>query len=124
MTFRSRAGGVLLGISMVALMGVVPSSAQDPEKEKASDSVVKTVAAVKAYRRVPPYFAKIGLTPEQREKIYAVRGKHQQEIDALKAKIDELQATELGECEGILLEAQKKMLTDLRASARPTKKAK
>jgi hypothetical protein len=124
MTFRSRVGGVLLGVTMVALVGVVPSSAQDPEKDKASDGVVKTVGAVKAYRRVPPYFAKVGLTPEQRERIYAVRGKHQQEIDALKARIDELEATELSECESILLEPQKKMLMDLRASAKPTRKAR
>ncbi len=124
MTFRSRAGGVLLGISMVALMGTVPSAAQDPEKEKATSSPAKTVGEAKAYRRVPPYFAKIGLTPEQREKIYAVRGKHQQEIDALKAKIDEIEVQELTECEGLLVETQKKMLQDLRASGKVAKKAK
>lgn len=126
MALRSRVGGVLIGFSFIAAMGVFPSLAQDPAKERpaaSSGKKAKEATGAKSYRRVPAHFAKIGLTAEQKEKIYAIRGKHQEEIDGLKAQIEELGAKELAECEGVLLESQKKVLTELRASGKASKKA-
>ncbi len=124
MTLRSRVGGVLLGLSVVGAMGILPSLAQDPGQDKAAASSKKEKSSPggKSFRRVPANFAKVGLTDEQREKIYAIRGKHQEEITSLKAKIDTLQAQELTECESVLLESQKKVLADLRATSKQSKK--
>ena len=125
MTLRSRIGGMLLGVSMVGVLGILPSLAQDPagDKPAASPKKEKSAAGSKSSRRVPTLFSKVGLTDEQREKIYDIRGKHQEAIGSLKAKIDDLQAKELAECEGVLLESQKKVLTELRATAKQSKKA-
>ena len=117
MTLRSRVGGVLLGLAMVGAVGILPSIAQDPGQEKATSKKGQNS------RRVPPYFSKVGLTSEQREKVYEIRGKYQEEISALKAKIDDLQAKELADCEGVLLDSQKKVLTDLRSTAKQSRKA-
>ena len=122
MMLRSRVAGVAMGILLVAAMGLVPSLAQDPAAEKLVAKTAKTTVT-KTSRRVPPLFAKVGLTAEQKEKIYAIRGKHQAEIADLKAKIDEIEAKELIDCEDVLLESQKKVLNELRAAAKSTKKA-
>lgn len=127
MALRSRIGGVLLGFSVVLVAGSLPSLAQDPVKEVATASPTKkskVSTGPRTLRRVPPYFGKVGLTPDQKEKIYEIRGKHQAEIEALKAQIEEVGAKELIECEGVLLDSQKKVLSDLRATAKTSRKAK
>lgn len=113
MTLRSRVGGLLMGLSLVGAMGFLPSLAQDPAKAKA-----KADAESKATRRVPAFFAKAGVTDEQREKIYAIRAKHQAKIEGLSKQLADARATELAECEAVLLDAQKKVLEQLRAENR------
>lgn len=104
MLLRSRIGGVLMGLSLVGVLGALPSLAQDQAKASAPAS----------YRRVPTYFSKVGLTPEQKEKIYAIRGKHQAQVDELKRQLEEVQAQEMVACESVLNEAQKKQLEQFR----------
>ncbi|MDB5350791.1 MAG: hypothetical protein JWN86_2038 [Planctomycetota bacterium] len=124
MTLRSRIGGLLLGLSLVGAIGIFPSLAQDPAKDTGAPAKKeKGSTGTKASRRVPANFSKVGLTDEQREKIYEIRAKHQDEISSLKAKIDDLQAKELAECESVLLDSQKKVLADLRATSKQSKKA-
>ena len=126
MTLRSRVGGVLLGASLVAGMGAWPSLAQDPSEDPAVPALkatTKAKAASKGYRRVPPNFGKVGLTGDQKEKIYEIRGRHQDEIEGLKAKIEEVEAREIAECEAVLLDSQRKVLADLRASGKTAKKS-
>jgi hypothetical protein len=117
MTLRSRIGGVLLGLSLVGVMGILPSLAQEPAKED-------TAVASKAARRVPPYFAKVGATSEQKEKIYAIRAKHMVKIEALQKQIEEARAQELTECESVLLDSQKKLLEQFRAEAKSKAKSR
>ena len=108
MTMRSRIGGVLMGLSLVAVMGLLPSLAQD-------------APASKAARRVPPYFSKVGLTDEQREKVYAIRARHQAKIEELKQQIEETQLKEMEECESVLAAPQKQLLEQLRSGAKTAK---
>lgn len=117
MTLRSRIGGMVMGLSLVGALGILPSLAQEP-KDKADAS------AAKSARRVPPYFSKVGLTPEQKEKVYTIRGKHQARIEELKRQIDEAQAKEMEECEAVLLDSQKKMLQQFRAEAKANAETK
>ena len=113
MTFRSRVGGMFLGLALIGTMGLLPSLAQDPAE--------KAEPASRASRRVPAYFSKVGLTPDQREKIYAIRAKNAQQIDALKHQIEDLQAKEMTECEGVLEAPQKRLLDEFRASGKASK---
>ena len=117
MTLRSRLGGVLMGLALVGGLGVLPLFAQDSAKP--SEKV-----AAKEFRRVPPYFTKAGVTDEQRAKIYATRAKHQDKIADLKRQIDEAAAAELNECEAVLLDAQKKVLVQLRAEGQAKAKSR
>ncbi len=82
------------------------------------------MTASRASRRVPPYFSKAGVTPEQKEQIYAIRAKHQVTIEALKKQVDDAELKELTDCEAVLLPAQKKLLDQYRAEAKTKAKAR
>jgi hypothetical protein len=123
MKLRSRVSGIFVGLALVGAVGILPSFAQDPAQEKAASKKEKGSTSGKGYRRVPANFSKVGLTDEQRQKVYQIRGKYQNEITTLKSQIEDLQAKELTDCEGVLLDSQKKVLADLRATSKPSKKA-
>ena len=114
MTFRSRIGGILMGLSLVGVLGILPSLAQDKAEP----------TAPKASRRVPPYFSKAGITPEQKEQIYAIRAKHQVKLDALKKQVDDIETQELTDCEVVLTAPQKKLLEQFRADAKTKAKSR
>ena len=120
MTLRSRVGGMVMGLSLVAALGGLPSLAQDPAK----DAPKTDPAASRNVRRVPPHFGQVGVTPEQKEQVYAIRAKHQVKIDDLKRRLKEEEANQLAECEAVLLDSQRKVLVQLRAEAKTKAQAR
>src|SRR5262249_31481991 len=115
MTISSRMRAVGVGTSLAAVLALAAAgatlNAQEP-KTKAAAKAAAPAAKKKndPSRSVPDYFGQIGLTDEQRERIYKVRGKHQARIDELEKQIDEIQAQMLKECEGVLTDTQKQLL--------------
>lgn len=108
LTRRGVAAG-LVGASLLAI-ATIPLAAQDsprPARKKYDPA-----------RRVPPYFSKVGLTTEQRESIYKVRGTYQPRIADLKQQIMAMQAKELADCESVLTVPQRKILEQFRAARR------
>lgn len=95
---------------------VAPPAAQSVADEQPTSVAPKTYPP---YRRVPSNFGKVGLSNQQREDIYIIRGRYQTEIAELKARIDELSRKEMDECETVLTEAQRKLLDQFRAVSRP-----
>jgi hypothetical protein len=95
------------------LMGRLPLAAQEPSKEKPTPPP----AQKKQAHRVPDYFGKIALTPEQKNNIYAVVDKRQEKIEALEKQIATERAEMMLECEALLNETQKKLLDNLRKAA-------
>ncbi len=86
----------------------------------AADEPTAPVVAKKTVdptRRVPPLFGQVGLTPEQKEEIYKIRAKHQAQIDALHKQLVQAQADQLADCEAVLTDAQKQLLTLRREAA-------
>ncbi len=133
MAARSRfhALTMILGVAGVVSLGAFRLAAQEPAKANAkadakADDASKSAAAKKAIdpsRRVPPFFGQIGLSPEQKEEIYKVRGKHQEKIDSLEKQIAAVRGEMMAECESKLTDTQKQALESRRASA-DSKKAK
>jgi hypothetical protein len=60
--------------------------------------------------RVPPGFAKLGLTDQQREAIYKVQARYYPEIQRLEKQVDAVRAKREAECEAVLTPAQKRLL--------------
>lgn len=115
-----------LGASLAAmLLAGAALHAQEPSKATPSPKSDAPAATRSndSTRRVPRYFGQIGLAPEQREAIYKIQAQHQAKITELEKQIAEIQAQELGECEGVLTEAQKQLLVQRRKAAAAKKAA-
>lgn len=115
--------GVVLG--SVLMSGAPPLSAQEPST--AAADATRAPAAKKPAdpaRRVPDFFGKIGLTSQQKEEIYKIRGKRQAQVEALQKQITQLQAETIAECESVLNDSQKQLLNLRRDAAARAKKAK
>ena len=68
-------------------------------------------------RRVPRYFGQLGITPAQREAIYAIRAREIERTAALKDQIAETQDKAIEDCEAVLTDTQREMLKQRRAAA-------
>jgi hypothetical protein len=111
---------VCVALAALFLGSQMPASstvAQDDAKAKPAAKAEKK-APKKAKGRVPPYFAQVGLSGEQRETIYTVQAEYNGKIGDLKKQIADLTAKRDTEVEAVLTETQKKQLDDLRATAK------
>jgi Spy/CpxP family protein refolding chaperone len=111
----------VLASSLVAV-GIVGAAtrpiaiAQDSAKPAAKTEKggeAKGAKKVNSGDRLPPNYAKIGLSEEQRKKIYEVQNKYEAQIDALEKQIADLKAKQTGEVEGVLTPEQHKALQAL-----------
>jgi len=69
--------------------------------------------APKARGTLPTNWSKLGLSAEQKQKIYSIRSEHRTKIEALQRELKELQKKELEECAKVLTEAQKARLREI-----------
>lgn len=93
----------------------VESSLSAQEGDAASKAEAKAAFRISAAsRRVPPYFGQVGLTIEQREKIYEIRARHQVKVAELRQQLEEVVKQEMAECEAVLTEAQRSLLRQRR----------
>jgi hypothetical protein len=124
----NRKWGVAIGGMLVMLAGlaVPPLPAQEPSAPKAEEATKPKAgtASVPMLRRVPPNFGQVGLSTEQREEIYRIRGRHQVIFAELRAQMDAAVAKEMAECEATLSESQLKLLEQRRAVSKAKSKAR
>ncbi len=122
MKIRDRAVSASFGVICMVGLASPGTSAQEPAK--GSVSTKATTAPAKKLdaqaRRVPDFFGQIGLTPEQREDVYKVRGKHLGRIEELEAEIGKIRDQMQAECEAVLTDTQRKLFDQRRkAVSRP-----
>jgi Spy/CpxP family protein refolding chaperone len=103
---------VRLLVGMVMLAGLVTPIvvAQDKGKDTPSGKVRGTL---------PQNWGKLGLTDEQKQKVYEIQSKVRAKVDDLKAKIKDLQDQERKDMEGVLTPAQKARLREIIAGKAP-----
>ena len=109
--------GGAIAASAVSFVVLPLSSAQDTGKDAA-----KAVEGKDAKRasgdRLPANYGKVGLSEEQRKKVYEIVNRFGSQIDDLEKKIIELKKSEVAECEGVLNPNQRQSLQDLKAEAK------
>jgi hypothetical protein len=92
----------VLSAAMAIIAGVhpVPYSVLAKDEPATSSSM----------RRVPPHFAKLDLTGDQRTRIYTIQEQYDGKIDALLAEVEQLKRQRDGEIESVLSKGQREEL--------------
>jgi hypothetical protein len=124
-TFRRAAAVLLSASAMTIFSGVLPLFAQESGRAQVDTRAKKTgKRTMDPTRRVPNYFGQLGLSETQKESIYKIQSKHQPRIDVLERQLEDLRAQMMKECESVLTDAQKKMLTERRTNAAESRSRK
>ena len=92
------------------------AAARDEPKTPDADAPEHAAAAARTYtpyRRVPSYFGKVGLSGQQKEDIYVIRGRYRAEIAELERRVEELSRQEMEACRSVLTDAQRKLLDQI-----------
>jgi transketolase len=98
-----------------------PSLAQDPA---ASGRPAKGAAAKRGEKssgRLPAYYGKVKVTPEQREKILAIQKEYAAKIDPLRKQLDALTKERDAKMEAVLTPEQQKQMEELKAAAKKSR---
>ncbi|HID23407.1 MAG TPA: hypothetical protein EYP14_13555 [Planctomycetaceae bacterium] len=78
----------------------------------------------KPRRRLPMYYGQIGLSREQREKIYEIQAKYRSQIEELMKQIGALRKKQKEEIEAVLTDEQKERLAKLQEEAQKRRAAR
>jgi hypothetical protein len=98
------------------------------KKPAAADAPEGQEKARSPRRRLPPYFARV-VTPQQREQIYQVQDKYQEQIEALEAQMEAVLEKRDADISAVLTPEQRQQVAKLReegaqrAAARQTAEA-
>jgi hypothetical protein len=98
--------------------GTAPSAAAE---KKPSPRKAKGEKPAKPRGRLPAYFGAV-VTPELREKIYAIQAEYEPRIGQLRKELDALTKERDEKIHALLTPEQKKKIEELKAAARPSKK--
>lgn len=93
----------LLTVSL-ALSGVL-AAADEAKKD-----------SLPARGQLPANWSKLGLSEDQKQKVYAIRGEHRAKIQELEVKLKDLRQKEKADLEKVLTEDQKLRLRELLAT--------
>ena len=111
-----RATSALVGLGLMLSMTGVTGQEKGGKKEepaKAKDGKDVKEPTGKAKGQLPTYWGQLGLTDAQKQSIYKVNGKYNEDIDKLEAQIKELKAKMSEERTKILTVEQKKRLEEI-----------
>jgi Spy/CpxP family protein refolding chaperone len=112
----------LLVVTGLVLAFIAPLSAQDKKDPPKADSTKTDTAkpdAPKARGTLPQNWKQLGLTDEQKQKVYQIQTDHRAKIDALQKQISDLRAAERKELETVLTDAQKARLKEILTNRAP-----
>ena len=110
--FRVVTGSAVLMLGLGA--GMLPGLlAQEGGKAAAKGKGEEKKAAKKAEGRLPSNYGKIGLTDEQKKKVYDIQDRYDEEIKELEKKLADVKAKQTAEYEAVLTSNQKESLRTL-----------
>ena len=110
-----RQAAFLVGVAMLMMSGGIIGQEKGTKKEdtKKEDTKKEPTTKTKAKGQLPQNWGQLGLTDEQKQAVYRLQGKHNEEIDALEEKIKEIKTTISEERLKILTAEQKKRLEQI-----------
>src|SRR5205823_2974854 len=114
---ESRMSRVRLLVIAVALLVVGSPWVTGQDAGRSKDS---REPAPKMRGQLPPNWGKLGLSDEQKQKVYEAQNKHRAKIEALQKQIAELRDQEKKDMEAVLTDAQKARLREIVSGKAPS----
>lgn len=114
--FASMVAAVLLALALGNEMSVNTITGQ--ETAESTKKAASTSATKKPRGRLPAYYGQVGLSGEQRDRIYGIQATYRTQIDELQKQIDSLKEKEVSEIVAVLTPEQKKKAAEARRSKR------
>jgi hypothetical protein len=103
-----------LFLAPLLLLGVALAAAQDkPAARKEGKPDDKEPVIVKA--SLPRYFKQLGLSADQKKKVFTVKAKYAEKVQELQRQLEALKDQEKTDLEAVLTTAQKERLKELRS---------
>ena len=84
-----------------------------------AETAFRQILLVFTREQLPQNWAKLGLSDDQKQSVYATQAKYKKELDELKKKLEELKDKERKELEDVLTREQKAKLKDIIAGKIP-----
>lgn len=121
---RVAAVGILPALIWAGMPSVRAADEKPAAKEAKAAPEGKAKKAPADYRGPLPFYYSKVVSPDQKEKIYAIQEKYDAELKAVKAKLKEIEDARNKEIDALLSPEQLKRLEELRAEAKTKAAAK
>lgn len=115
---------VALCVASVGGFGPNSAAAEQAAAKSPATKTEKKAGGVSKGQRLPASFGKLGLSGEQREKVYAVQSTYSSRIEQLKLELQKVTDERDQQIEALLTPNQKIQLKELREAAKTAAAAK
>lgn len=115
---------MVLVASLTLAIGTQLSVESTVGQEKTSTKPTPAKVTKKPSGRLPAQYGKLGLSTEQRTKIYEIQADYKKQIGDLQKQIDALKGKQTSDIQAILTPDQKKKLDELLAAAKKATEAR
>ena len=119
-----RFASTVVAASLALALGTQLSVESTVGQEKSASKPTPAKVSKKPTGRLPPHYGKLGISSQQRTKIYVIQATYKTQITDLQKQIDELRAKQGTEVTGVLTADQKKKLTEHLAAAKKAVEAR
>lgn len=119
-----RFASTVVAASLALALGTQLSVESTVGQEKAASKPTPAKVAKKPAGRLPSHYGKLGISSEQRAKIYGVQATYKKQIADLQKQIDALKAKQNTEVQAVLTADQKKKLDEILADAKKATEAR
>src|SRR5712691_13474287 len=106
-------GAIGWGVRPALIAQDAAKGAEKGEEAKGAKGAKKAKSDV-----LPKNYGKIGLSEEQRKKVYEIQERYEAQIDELEKKLAELKSKQAADCEAVLNPNQRQSLKDLNEEAK------
>lgn len=119
-----RFASTVVAAGLALALGTQLSLESTVGQEKSASEPTPAKVARKSAGRLPSHYGKLGVSSEQRAKIYGVQATYKKQIADLQAQIDALKTKQNTEVQAVLTAEQKKKLDEILAEAKKAAEAR
>lgn len=119
MSITKSSVAIAILLTAIALPSLISAQSKgDLDSQPGNEQPGESQTVEKPRGRLPNHFGKLGISDEQRTRIYSIQADYNVRIDDLLSQIEELVANRDSDIDAVLTEGQRARLRELREEAR------